>query len=86
MSENKDWLRRDKFGNGIFWELYKDLERQFQTFLEYTPYLEGNENVYSFKLLNLILSIGDMLILRSKKWQDTKVLQIMPTARRFLHC
>jgi len=48
----------DKFENGIFWELYKDLERQFQTFLEYVPYLEGNEKTYSFKLLNLILSIG----------------------------
>jgi len=48
----------DNFENGFFWELYKDLERQFQSFLEYVPYLEYNENVYSFKLLNLILSIG----------------------------
>lgn len=56
MSENE--LREDKFENGIFWELYNDLERQFEIFLEYVPYLDGNENVYSFKLLNLILSIG----------------------------
>jgi hypothetical protein len=48
----------DNFKTGVFWELYKDLERQFENFLEYVPYLEGNENVYSFKLLNLILSIG----------------------------
>ena len=48
----------DNFTKGIFWELYKDLERQFQSFLEYIPYLPGNETVYSFKLLNLILSIG----------------------------
>ncbi|TRZ48416.1 MAG: hypothetical protein D4S01_10365 [Dehalococcoidia bacterium] len=48
----------DNFENEIFWELYKDLERQFENFLEYVPYLEGNENVYSFKLLNLLLSIG----------------------------
>lgn len=48
----------DNFEKGIFWELYKDLERQFQDFLEYVPYLPGNERVYSFKLLNLILSIG----------------------------
>jgi len=34
------------------------LERQFQNFLEYVPYLEGNEKTYSFKLLNLVLSIG----------------------------
>lgn len=50
--------RRDNFENGVFWEIYKDLEHQFENFLDYVPYLEGNENVYSFKLLNLILSIG----------------------------
>jgi len=48
----------DNFTKGIFWELYKDLERQFQDFLEYVPYLPGNEAVYSVKLLNLILSVG----------------------------
>jgi hypothetical protein len=48
----------DNFTNGIFWELYKDLEHQFESFLEYVPFLEGNEQVYSFKLLNLILGIG----------------------------
>ena len=48
----------DNFEKGIFWELYLDLERQFLDFLEYVPYLAGNETVYSFKLLNLILSIG----------------------------
>jgi len=49
---------RDNFENGYFWELYADLERQFEDFLEYVPYLDGNESIYSFKLLNLILSIG----------------------------
>lgn len=49
---------KDNFENGIFWELYKDLERQFQNFLDYVPYLPGNEKIYSFKLLNLISSIG----------------------------
>jgi len=49
---------KDNFENGIFWELYKDLERQFQNFLDYVPYLPRNEKIYSFKLLNLILSIG----------------------------
>lgn len=53
MSESKD-----NFEKGIFWKLYLDLEHQFQNFLEYVPYLEGNEKTYSFKLLNLILSIG----------------------------
>lgn len=48
----------DNFGKGVFWGLYLDLERQFQSFLEYVPYLPGNEDVYSFKLSNLILSIG----------------------------
>ncbi|MFC1487076.1 hypothetical protein ACFLRN_05240 [Thermoproteota archaeon] len=46
------------FENGGFWEYYKDLENQFQNFLEYVPYLNGNENTYSFKLLSQILSIG----------------------------
>lgn len=46
-----------------------DLERRFEDFLEYVPYLKkdnhsfpgrlrGNERTYSFRLLNLILSIG----------------------------
>lgn len=48
----------DNFETGLFWEIYKDLERQFQNFLEYVPPLEGNMGTYSFKLLNLILSIG----------------------------
>jgi hypothetical protein len=46
------------FDNGGFWEYYKDLERQFENFLEYVPYLEGNEDTYSFRLANLILGIG----------------------------
>lgn len=51
-------MREDKFENGIFWELYKDLERQFQNFLEYVPYFDENKDVISFKLLNLVLNIG----------------------------
>lgn len=35
-----------------------DLERQFVDFSNYVPYLGGNENVYSFRLMNLILAIG----------------------------
>jgi hypothetical protein len=49
---------RDNFRNGYFWEYYLDLERQFIDFTKYVPYLEGNENVYSFRLLNLTLAIG----------------------------
>jgi len=48
----------DKFEIGNFWELYKDLERQFEDFLDHVPYLEGNEETYSFRLANLILGIG----------------------------
>lgn len=51
-------MRKDRFESGIFWELYKDLEAQFKNFLEYVPYLDGNEKTYSPKLLNLVLSIG----------------------------
>jgi hypothetical protein len=46
------------FENGGYWEYYKDLERQFGNFLESVPYLEGNEDTYSFRLANLILAIG----------------------------
>jgi hypothetical protein len=49
---------KPNFENGGFWEYYKDLERQFESFLEYVPYLEGNENTYSFRLANMILAIG----------------------------
>lgn len=48
----------DNFENGYFWELYVDLELQLRNFLEYVPYLSQNENVCSFRLLNLILGIG----------------------------
>ncbi len=47
-----------KFEDGGFWEYYRDLERQFENYLEYVPYVEGNEKTYSFKLLNIFLSIG----------------------------
>lgn len=46
------------FENGGYWEYYRDLERQFEDFLEFVPYLSGNENTYSFRLANLILAIG----------------------------
>lgn len=46
------------FENGGYWEYYRDLERQFENFLELVPYLSGNENTYSFRLANLILAIG----------------------------
>jgi hypothetical protein len=51
-------MSEDNFENGIFWEIYIDLERQLEDFLEYVPYLSGNEKVYSFRLLNLLLGIG----------------------------
>jgi len=46
------------FENGGYWEYYKDLERQFENFLDYVPYLEGNEKTYSFRLASILLSIG----------------------------
>src|SRR4030065_510295 len=46
------------FENLGYWEYYKDLERQFENFLEYVPYLSGNEKTYSFRLANQILAIG----------------------------
>jgi hypothetical protein len=55
---NRTLRRKDDFEAGMFWELYCDLEAQLEDFLDYVPYLPGNENTYSFRLLNLILSIG----------------------------
>jgi len=49
---------RAKFENGVFWEQYTDLERQFQNFLEYIPYFDRNKNTISFRLASLILSVG----------------------------
>jgi hypothetical protein len=46
------------FENRGFWEYYKDLERQFENFLVYVPYFEGNEDTYSFRLANILLAIG----------------------------
>jgi hypothetical protein len=46
------------FENRGFWEYYKDLERQFENFLNYIPYLKDNENTYSFRLANILLGIG----------------------------
>lgn len=46
------------FENGGYWEYYKDLEHQFEGFLNLVPYLKKNEKVYSFRLANLILGIG----------------------------
>jgi len=53
-----DKVVEDNFQRGTFWDLYLDLERQFENFLEYVPYMKGNEQTYSYKLLNMILSIG----------------------------
>ena len=75
---------KDNFETGIFWELYKDLERQLENYLEYVPYLKdtpggiklkGNERVYSFKLLNFILSIGghiDSVFKEMARYKDFK--------------
>jgi hypothetical protein len=46
------------FENGGYWEYYRDLERQFENFLEFVPYLSGNEKTYSFRLANLLYAIG----------------------------
>lgn len=57
MAKKEKWFD-PTFKNGGYWEWYKDLERQFENFLQYVPYLEGNEDTYSFRLANLILAIG----------------------------
>jgi hypothetical protein len=54
----KDKSFNPTFENGGYWEYYNDLEQQFDTFLNFVPYLRKNEKVYSFRLANLILGIG----------------------------
>lgn len=58
MSNEEKQCFTPTFENGGYWEYYKDLERQFENFLDYVPYLSGNEKTYSFRLANLILAIG----------------------------
>lgn len=55
--EEKMIPHTDAFKEGYFWEYYKDLERQFIDYLNYVPYLEGNEGTYSFRLANLLLCV-----------------------------
>jgi hypothetical protein len=78
---------RPTFENGGFWEYYLDLERQFQNFLEYVPYLKENEDTYSFKLLSLILSIGGYIDSAFKEMarfpeysEDEKCMEILRRA------
>jgi hypothetical protein len=76
--------KRKGFESGIFWELYLDLERQFQSFLEFVPYMKGNEKTFSFKLQNLILSIGgyvdsafkEMAFYRGRLYDDKSLTEI----------
>jgi hypothetical protein len=73
MSEKEILKFEPTFENGGFWEYYKDLERQFENFLEYVPYLEGNKKTYSFRLASLILSLGahiDSAFKEVAKFQD----------------
>ena len=76
------------FENGGFWEYYKDLERQFEDFLVYVPYLEGNEETYSFRLANLLLSIGahiDSALKEIAKYSDFSIKypeMVNPTTKK----
>ena len=58
MEESNSKEFKPSFENGGFWEYYKDLERQFEEFLNYVPYFQKNENTVSFRLANLIVAIG----------------------------
>ncbi len=81
MSDNDHKI--DKFEIGNFWELYKDLERQFEDFLEYVSYLEGNEETYSFRLANLILGIGGYVDSAFKEMARYQDYVIIMNARKF---
>ena len=45
------------FENGLCWTLYKHMEADFRRFLEYVPYTNENRNVYSPRLLAMLLQI-----------------------------
>jgi len=48
----------DIFERGLAWKVFSEVEKEFVSFLEIIPFVPKHEKVYSFKLLNLILSIG----------------------------
>ncbi len=51
-------LNEGTFEGGYFWEAYRDLEKQVIQYFDYLPYLDGNEDSYSYRLSNILTSIG----------------------------
>ena len=72
------------FENGGFWEYYKDLERQFEEFLEYVPYLKVNENTSSFRLANILLGIGAHVDSAFKEMARSKTLEDVEACKEIL--
>jgi len=78
---NKQASSQDRFENGYFWELYKDLKSQFRNFLEYVPYFEGNEKVYSFRArANIAFSVSGFVPARKLRISKKELYEVsLPT-------
>jgi hypothetical protein len=72
------------FENGGLWEYYKDLERQFEEFLEYVPYLKVNENTSSFRLANILMGIGGYVDSAFKEMARSKMFENVDACKEIL--
>lgn len=50
--------RENFFETGAAWKVFNETEKEFVSFLEVVPFVPKHSNVYSFKLFNLMLTIG----------------------------
>ena len=82
--EKEEAAFKPDFENGGFWEYYKDLERQFESFLDYVPYLKVNENTYSFRLANILLGIGGYIDSAFKEMARSKMFADIEACKEIL--
>ena len=70
------------FENGLSWTLYKYMESDFIHFLEYVPYVDKHQEVYSPKLLALLLQIGGYTDTVFKEMAKFSEFQEIPECQR----
>jgi len=76
------------FETGVAWKIFNETEKELVSFLEIVPFVPKHENVFSFKLFNLILSIGSHIdnifkaMCRYQKFQNNSdILKIINSKR-----
>ncbi|MFX0140107.1 MAG: hypothetical protein ACFFDN_41075 [Candidatus Hodarchaeota archaeon] len=76
------------FKTGLAWKVFNETEKEFVSFLDVVPFVPKHENVFSFKLFNLIISIGSHIdnifkaMSRYQKYQNINdVLEIVNSDR-----